>query len=426
MPTDPTIKKYQITQLQNDDSLLVLHPETDADIVSVTNGSGAYGGQATNVQDALEEVYSLAQTGGVTGVKGDAETGGYRTGDVNITKANIGLGNVTNDAQVKGLASGTTSGHLVKFGADGYTIADAGADVTTIQPNSNSTDAQVPTSKAVYTAISNIPKPMVFKGTLGNNQVSGTINSLPSPSADKLGWVYKSIGGNNIDKGDGIQTIIKAGDLVVCVYKQGEYRWETIPSGDDVEDTWRAIFVNDSLLLNSGLTSGNLYFKNGSNITITGSGNDITIASSHPSITMDTDTTDSGTLAHGDTFTAITSVTKDTNGHVTKVNTKTYTLPADSDTHNSHKVISGVKPSGSGTANIESATASSGDITLGDSGIAVAASGQTDAGFATYSALKVNAKGIAVAGGTIIEVGATNQTTPSNNLAVGGIFFKEV
>ena len=88
-------KKYQITQLQNDDSLLVLHPETDADIVSVTTGSGAYGGQATNVQDALEEVYTLAQTGGVTGVKGDSESS-YRTGDVNITKANIGLGNVNN------------------------------------------------------------------------------------------------------------------------------------------------------------------------------------------------------------------------------------------------------------------------------------------------------------------------------------------
>lgn len=48
----------------------------------------------------------------------------------------------------------------------------------------------------------------------------------------------------------------------------------------------------------------------------------------HPSITLATDTTSSPSkLAHAGTFTAITSVTRDGNGHVTKVNTATYTLP---------------------------------------------------------------------------------------------------
>ena len=36
------------------------------------------------------------------------------------------LNNVTNDKQVKGLASGTTQDHIVTFGADGYTIQDSG------------------------------------------------------------------------------------------------------------------------------------------------------------------------------------------------------------------------------------------------------------------------------------------------------------
>ena len=44
-----------------------------------------------------------------------------------LTASSVGLGNVTNNAQVKGLSSGTTSGHMVTFGADGYTIADGGA-----------------------------------------------------------------------------------------------------------------------------------------------------------------------------------------------------------------------------------------------------------------------------------------------------------
>lgn len=44
-----------------------------------------------------------------------------------VTKSQVGLGNVTDNAQVKGLASGTTSGNFVVFGADGYTVADSGS-----------------------------------------------------------------------------------------------------------------------------------------------------------------------------------------------------------------------------------------------------------------------------------------------------------
>ena len=40
--------------------------------------------------------------------------------------SDVGLGNVTNNKQVKGLSSGTTSGNLVTWGSDGYTVADSG------------------------------------------------------------------------------------------------------------------------------------------------------------------------------------------------------------------------------------------------------------------------------------------------------------
>lgn len=43
-----------------------------------------------------------------------------------LTPSKVGLGNVTNNKQVKGLSSGTTNGHLVTWGADGYTVADSG------------------------------------------------------------------------------------------------------------------------------------------------------------------------------------------------------------------------------------------------------------------------------------------------------------
>lgn len=44
-----------------------------------------------------------------------------------VTSTDVGLGNLTNDKQVKGLVSGTTNGHIVTWGADGYTVADGGA-----------------------------------------------------------------------------------------------------------------------------------------------------------------------------------------------------------------------------------------------------------------------------------------------------------
>lgn len=49
-----------------------------------------------SIVGAINEVRSLANSG-VTGVKGSSESS-YRTGKVNITKANIGLGNVNNTA----------------------------------------------------------------------------------------------------------------------------------------------------------------------------------------------------------------------------------------------------------------------------------------------------------------------------------------
>ena len=82
-------------------------------------------------------------------------------------------------------------------------------------------------------------------------------------------------------------------------------------------------------------------------VTTTGTGNAITSLSfsngvftadtgntsfltEHPSVPLSADTTSKPPqLTHGGTFTAITSVTREGNGHVTKINTATYTLPND-------------------------------------------------------------------------------------------------
>ena len=82
-------------------------------------------------------------------------------------------------------------------------------------------------------------------------------------------------------------------------------------------------------------------------VTVTGSGNAITSASygtganankltltkgstfltAHPTIPVETDTTSTASPVFGGTFTAVDSVTRDSNGHVLKINTKTVTVP---------------------------------------------------------------------------------------------------
>ena len=57
-----------------------------------------------------------------------------------------------------------------------------------------------------------------------------------------------------------------------------------------------------------------------------------TFLATHPTITKSADTTSTASPGHGETFTVVDSVTREANGHVTKINTKTVTLPADSNT----------------------------------------------------------------------------------------------
>lgn len=87
---------------------------SSADIVEINTIEGL---DAKNVQDALVKIKDIADNGGVTGVKGNGETD-YRKGNVNITPTNIGLGNVTNHAQVKRTEMGVANG-VATLGTDG-------------------------------------------------------------------------------------------------------------------------------------------------------------------------------------------------------------------------------------------------------------------------------------------------------------------
>ena len=71
-----------------------------------------------------------------------------------------------------------------------------------------------------------------------------------------------------------VEVVAKPGDSIVC---EGG-KWYHIPSGDDIEDTWRAIKVNGVEKLGGGTTTGSVDFTEGENVTITESEGVITIA----------------------------------------------------------------------------------------------------------------------------------------------------
>ena len=162
-----------------------------------------------------------------------------------------------NNGQIKVTPSGGTAYNVdVKgLGAAAYKAVDTSV---------TSGSANLVTSDAVYTAINNLPEPMVFKGTLGTG---GTITTLPTASTSE-GYTYKVI-----TAGTYASQSAKVGDVFVS----NGSAWVLIPAGDDVEDTWRNIKVNDTELLGTGISTGAVNFKNGGNITVTGSGNNITL-----------------------------------------------------------------------------------------------------------------------------------------------------
>ena len=85
MADTETKKKYKLQQRLSATEFLTLHPESDATVIEYDSSKS--GLTASNVQDAIDQI--MASGTGVTGVKGNAESA-YRTGNVNLTPANIG------------------------------------------------------------------------------------------------------------------------------------------------------------------------------------------------------------------------------------------------------------------------------------------------------------------------------------------------
>ena len=282
-----------------------------ADIVEIDTITGL---TAKNVQEALVQIKDIADNGGVTGVKGGAETT-YRKGNVNITPANIGLGNLTNDAQVKRSEMGVAGG-----------VATLG------------TDGKVPSAQ------------------------------LPSYVDDVLEYTNKA----------GFPATGETGKIYVAKDTNLTYRW----GGSS--------YVEISVSLALGETSSTAY------------------AGDKGKALADRLTTAEGNITSND-------------GDITALQTRATNLengttPAGKATKLATARKISLTGDASGNTTFDGSADKSISVTLANTGVTAG----------TYSAVAVDAKGRVTAGNQIVEWGASGQTTPSTNLAVGGLFFELV
>ena len=117
------------------------------DKVDKVAGKGLSENDFTNaLKTKLEGIQAGAQVNTVTGVKGDSETN-YRTGNINITKANIGLGNVDNTSDLNKPIS-----NAVQNALNGK--VDTTAIVSSV--SASSTNEQAPGAKLFYDTVGDI------------------------------------------------------------------------------------------------------------------------------------------------------------------------------------------------------------------------------------------------------------------------------
>lgn len=95
----------------------------------------------------------------------------------------------------------------------------------------------------------------------------GVISELPADPTN--GDMYKA--------GNAIEGLCNAGDTII--YNSATAKWEVIAQdvNEAIEDTWRALKVDNVEWLNEKLTSGNANFVHGTNISLDVEGNDLTI-----------------------------------------------------------------------------------------------------------------------------------------------------
>ena len=371
-----------------------LLPYTSADVVSITAISGL---SATTVQDALAEIYSEAQQGGVTGVKGNAEST-YRTGNVNITKANIGLGNVDN-------------------------TADADKHVA------YATQAQQDAEGHVFTAYYATQQGLQDAQTTANNALAIATSKSSGYSFDTyddMVTALKSAAKGTYHIGDSL--FIKEANTpdywVSDIYSTntGTYGYYGITEMEsDIDLSAYQTKYDNSLQTSIKTVVGAINYLNQRSTVHGGVITNLQLSVGQLSTAITNLQTDVGDISN--LVTSADSLVDALNTANTKINANATDIS---------QVINGTKSVGQArqlstgrpfglTGDVVSTVV----VFNGTEGVTLqtllAKSGVTPG---SYSAVTVNGKGIVTAGGTPIEVGTA--ATPSANLMVGGLYIQTI
>lgn len=144
---------------------------------------------------------------------------------------------------IKGVSSGTTQNNLVKWGADGYTVADAGAAIETTFDGTS--DAKIPTSKSIKT---NVSSNAVLTG-----YTPGTSTSRQSIAATDTiqGAINKLENNASLDEAKTDRIKMDSSET------QNYYMQNSTPSNPVNGDYW----FNDDPLVSSDITAMTGYAK---------------------------------------------------------------------------------------------------------------------------------------------------------------------
>lgn len=129
-------------------------------------------------------------------------------------------------------SSGTSGGGSTPTASDvSYNGSSSGISATNVQGAIDEVQGNVNTAN---TKIDNLPKPMIFKGSLGTG---GTITTLPTASNDNKGFTYKVI-----TDGTYAGQTAKIGDTFIS----DGTSWVLIPSGDEPSGTVTNVAVTSA------------------------------------------------------------------------------------------------------------------------------------------------------------------------------------
>jgi hypothetical protein len=162
---------------------------TTAVPITSSTGTGATLSAATT---SLAGVMSSADKTKLDGIAAGAQVNtvtsvASKTGDVTLNNSDVGLGNVTNHAQVRKLASSTNGNVPIWNGTTGDQLSN-GYGVETTLTGSSSNLARADAIKSYVDGLLAANDAMIFKGTLGTG---GTFTALPT--THNVGWTIKVI-----------------------------------------------------------------------------------------------------------------------------------------------------------------------------------------------------------------------------------------